>query len=523
MQVLNFVHLLFSMNLLSPKGILRLVMAIRKHGINIMVLLQLSGRVYGSKIALTDDYESISYNQLLIQCENLAMNLRHDYDVGENKKVAFLCRNHISFVKAIFSVSRLGSELYLLNTEMSLGQFNELAALHQFDLLICDGEVMDLVENSTFTNKRIICFHDKIDSIHQLTQKRYDLAYKLKRASTSKIILLTGGTTGKPKKVVHQPSLMNYVNPFLTLLTKLKLLSKENMLIATPIYHGYGIAILLSFIGLGKTVFLNRRFSAEAACDLIRIHEIEAVTVVPLMIDKMIKHNVNDLKSLTCIASGGAYLNPKLVVEVNDKLGDVLFNLYGTSESGLNCIAGPADLNTNSHTIGKAITGVQLKILDKNGNKVEAGQVGQFFIKTSWSMKNNRDAWIATGDLGYKGSRGLFYLSGRTDDMIVSAGENVYPIQLEQILIHHHLIKDVAVIGIEDELFGQRLCAFVEPLNEELTSQDVLDWLASRAARYQLPKKVILMNTIPYTSIGKQDKKNLEAEAKECRTGGGTG
>ncbi|MDW0110935.1 AMP-binding protein [Sporosarcina aquimarina] len=516
MQVLNFVQLLFKMYLLSPKRIVRLVTAIRKHGINIMILLQLSERVYGNKIALTDDEESISYKQLRIQCETLAMNLQQEFELDEDKKVAFLCRNHISFVKAIFSVSRLGSDVFLLNAEMSLSQFNELAAKHQFDLLIYDEGLMDLVEISTFDKKKIVCDRNSINSIHQLSHKKNHVACKLKRTSASKIILLTGGTTGKPKKVVHQPSLMNYVNPFLTLLTKLKLLRKENMLIATPIYHGYGIAILLSFIGLGKTVFLNRRFSAEHVCEQIRIHQIEAVTVVPLMIDKMMDHNAEDLKSLTCIASGGASINPKLVVEVTTKLGDVLFNLYGTSESGLNCIAAPEDLHANKQTIGKAITGVHLKILDENGNKVKNGQVGQFFIKTRWSMKNNVNAWIATGDLGYTDHLGLFYLCGRTDDMIVSGGENVYPVQLEQLLINHHLIKDVAVIGIDDELFGQRLCAFVEPETDGLTSKDILDWLGSRAARYQIPKEIIFMDTIPYTSVGKQDKKNLKVEVKDC-------
>ncbi|WP_203248735.1 AMP-binding protein [Sporosarcina beigongshangi] len=510
MQAHKFMYLLNKMNLLSPKGIGRFVSAIMNDGINIMILVKLSEKIYGDKIALIDDQESISYTELRTQCENLSINLQHKYDFGEHKKVAFLCRNHASLVKAIFSVSRLGADIYLLNTEMSSSQFEELVEQHQFDLIIYDEELTYLLEKSTLGNKKILCFHDEMIAINHLVGNKSCFNHKLKRASASKIVLLTGGTTGKSKKVMHQPSLMNYVNPFLSLLTKLKLVNRENMLIATPIYHGYGIAILLSFIALGKTVVLTKGFAAEKVCELVREHQIEAITVVPLMIDKMLKHNANDLTSLRCIASGGAILNPKLVIEVNDKLGEVLFNLYGTSESGLNCIATPADLKLYNGTIGKAINGGHLKILDTKKKEVEVGKVGQFYIKNSWSMKNPENAWIGTGDLGYKDQRGFYYLRGRTDDMIVSAGENVYPIQLEQILIKHHLIKDVAVVGIEDDRFGQRLCAFVEPINDELTSEAIFDWLHSRTARYHMPKKIIFISKIPYTSVGKQDKKSLK-------------
>ena len=515
MQIHRFLLLLNKMNLLSPYGIVRLVSAIINYGINSMVLLKISEKIYGDKMALIDDRESISYSDLYLQCETLSINLQEKYDLGENKKVAFLCRNHTSFVKAIFSVSRLGSDIYLLNTEMSRDQFDELVGRYKFDLLIYDEELSSLVENSSFTNEKISCYHDELTSIHHLIKRNANFNNKIKRMSTSKIILLTGGTTGKSKKVVHQPSLVNYINPFLTLLTKLKLLNKEKMLIATPIYHGYGIAILLAFIALGKTVVLSRGFSAEKVCRLVRVHQIEAITVVPLMIDKMLKHNVDDLKSLNCIASGGATLNPKLVGEVNSKLGEILFNLYGTSESGLNCIALPADLNLHSRTIGKAIKGVHFKILDTREKEVETGNVGQFFIRNKWSMKNSDNAWIGTGDLGYKDEQGYYYLCGRTDDMIVSAGENVYPIQLEEILLQHPLLKDVAVVGIEDDRFGQRLCAFVEPVNEDLTSKEIFHWLNSRAARYHIPKKIIVIDRIPYTSLGKQDKKSLKGRSND--------
>ncbi|CAM3064403.1 AMP-binding protein [Filibacter tadaridae] len=293
MMVHNFISVLSKMKLLSPLGMSRLVAAIYKHGINVMILLSIYEKVYSNKIALIDEKESISYRQLWIQCENLSHNLKSKYGLGKKQKVAFLCQNHASFIKAIFSVSRLGSDIYLLNTEMSVSQFDELANEHQFNLLVYDESLSHLVSN--FPNEKVLSFHNTLPAINQMIKRKIPDKHKIKRASTSRIVLLTGGTTGKPKVAEHQPSLINYVNPFLTLLTKLKLLERKNTYIATPIYHGYGIAILLSFIALGKTVVICREFNAQKACNLIREHQIEAMTVVPLMIDKMLKHHVDDL------------------------------------------------------------------------------------------------------------------------------------------------------------------------------------------------------------------------------------
>ena len=227
------------------------------------------------------------------------------------------------------------------------------------------------------------------------------------------------------------------------------------------------------------------------------------------MIHKMLRTNIEDLKSLTCIASGGAKLNANLVRAVSSELGEVLYNLYGTSEAGLNIIATPQDLKCAVNTIGKEIKGVRLKVVNQE-KEVKDGEIGQFCIQNKWSMKNGKDPWIETGDLGYRDENGYYFLCGRTDDMVVSAGENVYPIEVEQILITHPYIEDVAVIGIDDEKYGQVLKAFVQlRLTENLTKEALVDWLRPSVARFQLPKEIIFVTNLPYTHLGKLDKKQL--------------
>lgn len=491
---------LYKVKLLSPAGMYRFIAAIYKYGINLMMLLQVAGRMHSDKVALVDENETLSYKELAVRSEKLALILKQTYQLESGQKVGFLCRNHASLVQSIFAVSALGADVYLLNMEMKSRAFNHLLDEHDFDVIIHDSESSALLEQSGYQKTRILSYDNHLPAINNLLYTEVGENIKLPRTSSSKIMLLTGGTTGKSRKVAHQPSLLNYLDPFLALLTRLKLMDYKTAYIATPIYHGYGIAVLLLFIALGKKVLIATGFHADKACRLIREHDVEVVTVVPLMIDKILKNNVEDLKSLACIASGSAALNPKLVQQVSAELGDVLYNLYGTSETGLNTIATPQDLTYSAKTIGRNIKGVRVKVPEG------VGSIGQFCVKNKWT-----GSWIPTGDVGYEDENGYYFLCGRTDDMVVSAGENVYPIELEQVLIHHPEIADVAVVGISDEQFGQRLQAFVHPVKHAgITKEELLEWLRPRVARFQMPKEIVFVEQLPYTHLGKIDKKRLK-------------
>lgn len=511
LKVIKLIYVLYRIKLLSPLGLYRVISALCKYGINVMALLCIAERAYGNKVALVDENETISYKQLLSQSEKLSILLKEKYSLKSGQKVGFLCKNHASLVKSIFAVSLLGADIYLLNAEMSKSQFNSFLEHYDFNFLVYDFELSSLIEQSNYIKDKILSYHDNLPAINNLLNTSVNEKLKIQRTSMGKIVILTGGTTGKFKVAAHKPSIFNFLNPFLTLLTRLNLIKYSTAYIATPIYHGYGVAVLFLFMSLGKKMVISNGFDAKKACHLIREHNIEVVTVVPLMIYKMLKNNPEDLKSLACIATGGAELNPKLVVEVFSKLGDILYNLYGTSETGLNIVATPQDLKYSANTIGKKINGVRLKILDDNKNEVKIGKIGQFCIKNRWSMRNGNHSWIETGDLGYQDNKGYYFLCGRADDMVVSAGENVYPIEVEQVLINHPQVEDAAVIGISDESFGQRLKAFVLLAKDaNITKEELFEWLRSKVARFQLPKDIVFVDNMPYTPLGKLDKKQLK-------------
>ncbi|RLQ89928.1 AMP-binding protein [Planomicrobium sp. Y74] len=519
----NLLKILSQLDFLAPSKIARLGSAIRQNGVNLMLLFTLTERAGGAKTALVDSRETLSYQQLQERCENLVYHLAERYKIGKGRKMAFFCRNHASLVQGIFAASRLGADLYLLNSSMSQLQFNRLVEEQNFDFLIYDEEFNDVIEGSLYRNPKIVSYQDNKASVSILAGMVPGGNQKLPPSSSGKVVLLTGGTTGKPKQVIHRPSLFNFLHPFAALLNRLHLPKYSTAFIATPIYHGYGIAVLLAFFALGKKVVIQDSFDAKSACNLIRHHQVEVVTVVPLMIHKMLKHSIEDLQSLACIASGGAKLNPSLVEEVNHHLGDVLYNLYGTSEAGLNIIAAPEDLKHHSNTLGKVIAGGRLQIVAE-GEKVEPGNIGEFCIRNMWSMKNSSSRWIQTGDIGYRDRRGYYFLCGRTDDLIISAGNNIYPLEIECAITNHPCVEDAAVIGVEDICSGQILKAFVQIYPDKtLPKGELSSWLQTQLAGFQIPREIIFVRELLYTDVGKLDRKqvraNASAEAQRIKEG----
>lgn len=504
---------LFKIGLLTPVGITRLSFSLLGEGTNLMALLRFAARKYKNQIAVVDEREAVSYEDLYRQSQRLADALQNDFRLRAGNKTAFLCRSHASLIRALCAAARTGARLFLLNPEMTAEQFAALAEKHQFDFLFYDAEIAHLVEannNFAWKNKSLVSYDIKKPSIESLSKSKSRTQKKIRRHFSGEIVVLTGGTTGAPKTAARKPSVFNFLNPFFALLTKLHLDKHDSVYIATPAYHGFGIAAIIIGIILGEKMFLLPRFDAAKACALIEKNQIEAITVVPLMLQRMLNFNAGALSSIECIVSGGAALNPALVEETLDRLGDKLFNLYGTSEAGFSVIAAPEDLRRAPDTIGKKIDGVNLSILDENDNPVAIGVVGKICIKSQWSVTTNKN-FIETGDLGLQDENGFLFLRGRTDEMIVSGGENVYPIELENILVKHPFVQQTAVIGIPDRDFGQRLKAFVVPAPGavNLTEAEIKDWLAVRVARFQMPAAVEFLEELPTTAVGKINKKAL--------------
>jgi acyl-CoA synthetase (AMP-forming)/AMP-acid ligase II len=494
--------------LLTVPGLLWLLEAAMTTGANLMGLLRVAAQLFPERVAVTDEQERLTYRELYCQAEALATALHAGIGIRPRRKVAIACRNHGAAVKAIFAFARLGTHLYFVNPEMSADQLLALEERLRFDFYVYDDPLAPVFADPPLRGRSLPSYHATDPCIDRLASRPGPARARLKKVRAGNIVLMTGGTTGQPKSASRKPSFFDFLPPFVALLTRINLDECRTVYLATPLYHSFGVGSLLMGIILGAEMYLTRRFEAARACELIARHKIEVVTVVPLMLQRMLNRDAGALSSLRCVITGSDTLSPALARESLDRLGPTLFNLYGSSEGGIAIMADPEELRRKPDTIGKPIWGVRIRLLNEANQEVGVKEVGRLCVHSAWTVSKKN--WIDTGDLAFRDADGDYFLCGRADDMIVSGGENVYPIELENVLQQHPDVAAVAVIGIPDAEFGQRLKAVVAPKKgRALDRQALLDWLRPQVSRHQMPAVVELRDELPYTPVGKPDKRAL--------------
>jgi fatty-acyl-CoA synthase len=226
-----------------------------------------------------------------------------------------------------------------------------------------------------------------------------------------------------------------------------------------------------------------------------------------------------NISSLRAACASGSALQGELATTYMDEFGDILYNLYGSTEVAWVTIAGPEDMRAAPGTAGKAPTGTILRILDEEGNDVPVGSTGRIFVQhdmifegyTGGEQANRLGHLAGTGDVGHIDENGRLFVDGRIDEMIISGGENVYPIEVEDIIAIHDGVYETAVIGVEDADFGERLLAFVVP-NEgaEVDEADITNHVKTHLANFKVPRKVYFLEELPRNATGKILKRNLQ-------------
>jgi acyl-CoA synthetase (AMP-forming)/AMP-acid ligase II len=488
---------LVASGLLTPAALAAFAGAAARGGVNLGSLLRFAARRYRHKPALVAAGETLSFAELAGQCDRMAAALRNTHGLRRGDIVGILCRNGAGLVRAAFAAARLGARVTLLNPDMAKPQLADLLVRHRIRLVIAEAGTASLLEGPMLLAEDLL-------AAAPVTYRR------LARVNGGELVVLTGGTTGAPKAAARKPSPLAFLRLFLHLVAALELDRCRSAYVGVPLFHGYGIAAFLVALTLGRTVHLAPRFDAAAASRLIDTEKIEAAVVVPSMLRRMLAEPAA-LASLRCVVSGGAALPPSLAAETRARLGDILFNLYGTSEGGVAVFAAPSDLAEAPDTIGREIWGVRVTVRGADDAPVPDGAFGRFCVESSAAV--TRRSWIETGDVGFRcPSTGRLFVRGRADDMIVSGGENVSPWEVETVLARHPQVREAAAVGVPDPDFGQRLVAFVEPRGgATLDAAALSTWLAERVARYQRPRAIHILPDLPLTPIGKIDKRALAA------------
>jgi acyl-CoA synthetase (AMP-forming)/AMP-acid ligase II len=480
-------------------------------------------------IAVIDERGSIGYAELNARAARIAAGLRAEQGVGPGRALGVMCRNHRGFVEAILTASRLGADLLLLNTDFPGPQLAQALAGQGVGAIVHDEEFAPVLDGAGYDGARVLAWSDTppppgtaaLDALADL-----DAPPPPPPGSPGRLVILSSGTTGPPKGAPREPSASAALGPLTTLLEQLRPRAGDPILIGPPAFHGFGLAFLGLALFIGAPVVLRRRFDAQAALEDIARHRVTHVVGVPVMLQRLLDvHRADtarhDARSLRAVGSAAAPLAPQLAHDFMDAFGELLFNLYGSTETGFASIAGPADLRAAPGTVGRAPRGITLAVLDEARRAAAPGVTGHVFVGSGlvfdgYSGGGSREVvggLMNTGDLGHLDAAGRLFIDGREDDMIVSGGENVFPQEVADALIAHPAVADAACVGVPDDQFGQRLRAYVVVAvsgdGAAPTPDDLLAHLRATVARYKLPREIRLIPEIPRNPTGKLQRSRL--------------
>jgi fatty-acyl-CoA synthase len=336
------------------------------------------------------------------------------------------------------------------------------------------------------------------------------------------LVLLTSGTTGTPKGAPRSGS--RSFAPVGALLSKVPYRADESMYDAAPMFHGLGYTQMALSVILGSTVICERRFNPERVLEAIAKHRPTALVVVPVMLSRIVSAMEEspgkwDTSSLRIVFCSGAQLEAELVRRAQKTIGDKLYNFYGSTEVAYATFATPEDLRAAPGTAGRVPFGAVVRLFDFDGRPVEgADRTGRIFVGNGFQFegytgggnKELIDGLMSTGDVGHFDCNGRLFIDGRDDDMIVSGGENLFPGEIEELLITHPAVVEASVIGVDDEEFHKRLAAYVvvKP-GETLSEDDVREFVKQNLARFKVPRDVVFLEELPRNPSGKVLKRQL--------------
>jgi acyl-CoA synthetase (AMP-forming)/AMP-acid ligase II len=483
---------------------------------------------YPHETALIDERGSLTFEQLHRRSNALA----HAFErmgIGPGDGVGIMCRNHRGFIEATLAAAKLGASALYLNTMFAGPQLTEVTRREGPKALVYDEEFTELLGDVDESVQRVVGWSDgesDAATLDSLIASADDSDLK-PPPDKPRFVILTSGTTGTPKGA--QRSSPDGLLALAALIDKIPYRSRETMMVAAPLFHSWGFFHFVMSLPTASTLVLRRRFDPEETVRAVQDHRAQVLAVVPVMLQRILQLPEEalasyDLSSLRITSLSGSALPGELAIEWMDRFGDNIYNLYGSTEVAYATVATPADLRAAPGTAGCPPRGTVVRLYDEEGREVPRGEVGRIFVGNEMSFegytgggsKDAIDGLLSSGDVGHIDSSGRLFIDGRDDEMIVSGGENVFPREVEDLLADHEAVVEVAVIGVEDDEYGQRLKAFIVVADEvEVSEEELKSHVKAHLAGYKAPREVEFMAELPRNATGKVLKRELHAREAE--------
>lgn len=515
---------------IRPDKVVSIARTVAAWGPTPAAAVKISAIRHPSRLAIIDDRGAVDYATLETRTNAIARGLQ-SLGVQPRDSVGILCRNHRGFIEATLATSKLGADALFLNTGFAAPQLADVVARERPRVLIHDDSFTALILEAGLENSipRVVAWPEtnasKVATLDTLVNENSGDSLEAP-SSHGAATILTSGTTGTPKGA-HRDLQGEAIASGLALLGRIPVKMAETVVVSAPMFHSWGFAHFVIGLTFSSTMVLHERFDPEQALSSVARHQASVFAVVPVMLQRILdlppdRRQRYDTSSLRIIAASGSNLPGILAKTVMDEFGDVLYNLYGSTEVAWATIADPTDLRAAPGTAGPVVPGAAVRLLDEEGNDVAKGEKGRIFVRngmlfggyTGGGGKEVIDGFMSSGDVGHFDDDGRLFVDGRADDMIVSGGENVFPREVEDLIAQDPSVADVVVLGVPDDEFGQRLKAFVVPVDGAKVDPEALrNLVKSNLARYKVPRDIEVRDELPRNATGKVLRRVLQEEA----------
>lgn len=493
---------------------------------NIDTIIKLHRSNTPDKIALIGGQERLSYSELDQRINRLA-NALLKLGVRPGDKVSIMLYNGKEFWETSMALSRIGVAAIYIGYKLKEKEIEHIVNDSESSFIVFDGEFAPRIKAARKHFKRVK--EDGYITVGHTGEQDFNSYERiLAEASEQEPIvelrdsiglIYTSGTTGKPKGAVRRfnegtlEMLMHAIEEF-------GIRPDDIHLVICPLYHSAPLGFTLMTQFAGGTVCIMKKFDPEQTLATIEKERITSMVVVPTLLDALtnlpdaIKKRY-DLSSMRAIICGAAPLYPKTKLATIKMFGEILYEYYGSTETGINLLMKPNDMRRKIRSCGRPFPLTELKILDTESNEVPDGQPGELYISAPGLMegyynlseetkKRFRGRFMSVGDVAVRDSDGYYYIVDRVIDMVITGAINVYPLEVEEVIHSHPSVADVAVIGVPDDYWGEALKAIVALKDGAMTTeQELIDYCGERLADYKKPKSVVFVNEIPRSPQGK--------------------
>jgi long-chain acyl-CoA synthetase len=465
------------------------------------------------------DGEAIAPSELESRAARLAGALDRA-GVGEDDVVALFLRNEPAYLEAMLACRRLGAYHCPVNWHFKADEAGFILRDSGAKVLLTRDDLVAPLDLSSHANVKVVrdvaAFRDAGAPWNAVPrQPRGNMPY-------------TSGTTGRPKGVrrrVATPEQRELATALYR--TVLGIEPGVRALLAAPLYHSAPNLYALQAALAGELLVLESRFDAERTLALVEQHRIQSLYLVPTMFVRLLRLPAEarrryDLSSVRFVSSTGSPCPPEVKKAMIDWWGPVITETYASSETGHVTFIDSREWAKRPGSVGRPLPHTALKILDDAGRELPAGEIGTIYVRQpaypDFTYTNNpearaaleRDGLWAVGDMGYVDAEGYLYVADRKSDMVISGGVNIYPAEIEAVLMTMPGLADCAVFGIPDAEFGEALAAAVQPQpGAQLTAQGVGDFLKERISNYKVPKVITFHDALPREDSGKIFKRRL--------------